>query len=203
MTTKQGFIPAILIVVLALVIAVGGVGIGLAWRTNYLDKYLPAKVKEFLGKEVKPSDQAEEPGEEPSDSEPEEDKTKNWKTYTSPVYGYSIKYPPDWSLAPEPHTDFRATSPEWEGIFEISAGPGLGLQFPEEFFADQIAAPIDRFERVSVGGKVAMRSKTTTLVYISVTPELVFNVEYYREGYPYSEAEVSNFDLILGSLGFE
>jgi len=206
--SRKGVVPVVLIIVLALVIAVGGVGIGLAWRTNYLDKYLPARVKELLGKEAKPSDQGEEPGEEPGEkpgeeSKPEEDETKDWKTYTSPSYGYSIKYPPDWSFAPQPHADFRATAPKWGGIFEIVAGPGLGLQFPEEFFEDQIAPPIERFRQITVGGKAAMRSKTTTLVYIAVTPELVFNVEYYREGYPYSEAEASNFDLILGSFKFE
>lgn len=201
MTSKKGFIPTILIAVLALVIAVGGIGIGLAWRTNYLDKYLPARVKDLLGKEIKHGDQGEEPGEEPTERE-EEDKTKEWKSYTSTKFGYSIEYPPDWTLAPEPHADFNARSPQG-GVLQIVDLPGLGLQFPEKFFEDQIAAPIKRFRRITVGGKVAMRSKTTTLAYVSVTRNLVLLVDYYREGYPYSEVEESNFDSILGSFKFE
>lgn len=205
---KSGFAPILLLVVLALMIAVGGIGIGLAWRTNYLDKYLPARVKELLGKEAKPgdqvSDQGEQPGEEPGEepSKSEEDKTKDWKTFVSPVYGYSIKYPPDWSIAPEAHTDFRAQSPQG-GIFEIISMPGLGLQFPEAYFEQEIAAPAERFQQIIVGGKVAMESKTTTLAYVSVTSELVLVAHYYREGYPYSEIEESNFDLLLGSFKFE
>ena len=106
MTSKKGFIPIILVAVLALVVSVGGVGIGLAWRTEVLDKWLPANVKEFLGKEITPTDgeqpadgkpevtNGEEPSEEPS--KPAEDKTKDWETYTNGDYGYYIKYAPDW-----------------------------------------------------------------------------------------------------------
>lgn len=55
---RKSFIPTILIAVLALVIAVGGVGIGLAWRTNYLDKWLPPNIKKMFGRGEKPEEES-------------------------------------------------------------------------------------------------------------------------------------------------
>uniref|UniRef100_A0A832E0I1 Uncharacterized protein n=1 Tax=candidate division WWE3 bacterium TaxID=2053526 RepID=A0A832E0I1_UNCKA len=95
---RQGFAP-ILLIILAAVLAVGGIGIGLAWKTNVLDKWLPANVKEFLGKEITPTN-GEQPatdGEEPTgeDQQPNvEDQTKDWKSYMGS--GFKIKYPPTW-----------------------------------------------------------------------------------------------------------
>lgn len=40
----------VIVIALALVIAVGGIGIGLAWRTDYLDKWLPPNVKRMFGR---------------------------------------------------------------------------------------------------------------------------------------------------------
>lgn len=192
----------VLVIVIGIVLAAGGLGFGLAWKAGLIGK--PGKG---------PGDGTTTNGTQPQP--PPSDGTENgevpplppeipadWKTYTSEKYGYSVKYPPDWDLAPEPHADFNARSPQG-GMLQIVDLPGLDLQFPEEFFADQIAAPIERFRQINVGGKVVMRSKTTTLAYLSVTPSLVLLVEYYREGYPYSEIEESNFDLILGSFKFE
>src|SRR3989337_2651913 len=98
---REGFIPVILLAVLALVVAVGGVGIGLAWKTNVLDTWLPASVKGFFGKEVNPTDGGtttddgtESTGE---DGEPTpEDPTKDWKSYDSTKLGLFLKYPADW-----------------------------------------------------------------------------------------------------------
>lgn len=85
---KKGFAPTILVAVLALVIAVGGVGIGLAWRTDVLDKVLPPNIKEMFGR-------GEEPEEEPGEK-PEED--KDWKTYSNPEADFTFEYPPDWKI---------------------------------------------------------------------------------------------------------
>jgi len=87
---KKGFVPVILTAVLALVIAVGGVGIGLAWKTNRLDKWLPPNIKEMFGRGEKPEKEPEE--------EPEEDLTKDWKTYESEFYGISFKYPETYQI---------------------------------------------------------------------------------------------------------
>jgi len=71
---KRGFIPVVLIAVLALVIAVGGVGVGLAWKTDILDRWLPAGVAEFLGK---------------------------WETCRSNSLGFEVGYPGDWEVLEE------------------------------------------------------------------------------------------------------
>lgn len=94
--SRKGFTPVILIAVLALIIAVGGVGIGLAWKTSYLDKWLPLNVKGMFGRGEKPE---EEPGEEPEE-EPEPAKASElksldgtWNLYTNYQLGFSIKVP--------------------------------------------------------------------------------------------------------------
>lgn len=90
MVSRKGFIPVVLIAVLALVIAAGGVGIGLAWKTEYLDKWLPPNIKELFGR-------GEKPEEEPTE-EPEEDPTENWKTYTNTKYNYQLKVPENFEV---------------------------------------------------------------------------------------------------------
>lgn len=108
--SRKGVIPVILIVVLALVIAVGGVGIGLAWKTNVLDKWLPVNVKEFFGKEITPTNGEQTNGEQPNGEEEStngeeptpEDPTKDWKSYTSERLGFSAKYPKDWQVVDDP-----------------------------------------------------------------------------------------------------
>ena len=72
MVSRKGFTPVVLIAVLALVIAVGGVGIGLAWKTDYLDKWLPANIKEMFGRGEKPEEEPEEEPAEESEEAPEE-----------------------------------------------------------------------------------------------------------------------------------
>lgn len=89
---RKGFIPVILITVLALVIAVGGVGIGLAWKTSRLDRWLPPNIKEMFGRGEKPEEPEEEPEEKPEEK-PEEDPTKDWKTYTNTKGNYQLKVP--------------------------------------------------------------------------------------------------------------
>ncbi|PJC21827.1 hypothetical protein CO059_03105 [candidate division WWE3 bacterium CG_4_9_14_0_2_um_filter_48_10] len=98
---RQGFIPVILITVLALVIAVGGVGIGLAWRTNRLDKWLRPNIKEMFRRGERPEEEEEKPGEEP-ETKPGEDLTKDWKTYENEFYGISFKYPKTYQGSTEP-----------------------------------------------------------------------------------------------------
>lgn len=97
---REGFIPVILIAVLALVVAAGGVGIGLAWKTDLLDKWLPNNVKEFFGKEITPTDGEPTNGgtTDGGTTNGEEDPTKDWKTYTDASLGISLKYPPNWSI---------------------------------------------------------------------------------------------------------
>jgi hypothetical protein len=46
------------------VIAVGGIGIGLAWRTNRLDKWLPSNIKEMFGRGERPEEKPEVEGKE-------------------------------------------------------------------------------------------------------------------------------------------
>ncbi len=106
---KQGFIPIILAVVLALVVVVGGVGVGLAWKTDVLDKILPPNVKEFFGRGPKTTDgeptngeqtNGEQPNgeEEPTNGEEPtpEDPIKDWKSYIDTKVGYRVKYPLSW-----------------------------------------------------------------------------------------------------------
>jgi len=99
---KKGFAPTILIAVLALVLTVGGVGV-LAWKTDYLDKWLPASVKEMFGRGEKPVEEVgeedqPEADEEGTEEEPEEDLTKDWKTYTNTKHKYQFKVPKDFEV---------------------------------------------------------------------------------------------------------
>jgi len=99
---RSGFAP-ILLIILAAVLAVGGIGIGLAWKTNVLDKWLPANVKEFLGKEItltngeQPATDGEQPAGE--DQQPTvEDQTKDWKSYASQELKITFKHPVNWYI---------------------------------------------------------------------------------------------------------
>lgn len=94
---KKGFIPIILIAALAFVIAVGGVGIGLTWRTDYLDKILPPNIKEMFGRGEKPE---EKPGGKPEElsacggtASSLESLDETWNKYTDCALGFSIKVP--------------------------------------------------------------------------------------------------------------
>lgn len=91
---RKGFIaPLVLIVAIFIVVSVGGV---VAWRTTYLDSYLPPAVKGFLGRPVAPSESS---GEIPSETSSQpEDPTKDWKSYTNSEYGLSFKYPKEWII---------------------------------------------------------------------------------------------------------
>ncbi|GMR19347.1 MAG: hypothetical protein BMS9Abin34_482 [Patescibacteria group bacterium] len=101
---RRGFIPAVVIVITALLVLVGG-GAILTWKTDYLDPYLPSPVREFLGRGDVPSspDSAKttSPTSETSSQDSEttkEDLTKDWKTYISEEAKISFKYPPEWSV---------------------------------------------------------------------------------------------------------
>lgn len=125
--SRDGFAPILIIIVVA-VLAIGGVGIGLAWKTGVLDKSLPPNVKEFFGKEITPTDGEQTDGEQPAtngkqtngkeptngeETPPAEDPTKDWKVYKSPTYGYTVKYPQNWtwrSGTPAEGLDFVITS---------------------------------------------------------------------------------------------
>ena len=104
MNKRQGFAP-ILLIVLALVISVGGVGIGLAWKTNILDKILPPNIKELFGRGAGPTDGTPTNGEEPTNEEngepTAEDPTKDWKSYTSEDLKITFRYPPGWYITPK------------------------------------------------------------------------------------------------------
>ena len=90
---KQGVIPVILLAVLALVVAAGGIGIGLAWKTEVLDKVLPPNIKEFFGRGPKTTDGTPTNG--------EEDPTKDWESYTSEDLKITFRYPPGWYITPK------------------------------------------------------------------------------------------------------
>lgn len=51
----------ILVTILTLIVIVGGVGIGLAWKTDVLDKVLPPNIKEMFGRGEKPEEEEEKP----------------------------------------------------------------------------------------------------------------------------------------------
>lgn len=79
------------------VAVVGGAGSVLAWRTTYLDNYLPASVKGFFGRGEERGEPTAEEG-EPTVQE----NMKDWKTYTDKKYGYEVKYPKDWTIKSRP-----------------------------------------------------------------------------------------------------
>lgn len=112
MIGRKGAFPTILIVALALVITAAGVGFGLAWRTEYLDKWLPVGVREFFGRhQVSEGEETEQPNEKPNGETPKpaEDETKDWKIYRAEFY--EIKYPPNWKIESD------AVSPQPDGTF--------------------------------------------------------------------------------------
>ena len=94
---RRGFVPIVAIIALALVALLSGTVI-VAWRTTFLDSYLPQNVKEFFGKEsiqAPMTSDSQEPSSEDSETTAE-DPTKNWKTYTNTELRFSFKYPKDW-----------------------------------------------------------------------------------------------------------
>ena len=124
---REGFIPVILLAVLALVVAVGGVGIGLAWKTDLLDKWLPASVKEFFGKEITTTDGEPTNGgtTDGGTTNGEEDPTKDWKSFSSGNIGFSAKYPGDWK-ARESTDDAGSSTASFESPDFASEEAGAG-----------------------------------------------------------------------------
>lgn len=90
MASKKGASPAILIIVLLLMIVVLG-GVGLAWKTEYLDKWLPPAVKEMLGKVE------EEAGEE-AEGKPEEKPKPSELVSLDKTWNKHINYPLEFSM---------------------------------------------------------------------------------------------------------
>ncbi len=128
MDKKQGFAPILLIIV-ALIVAIGGIGAGLAWKTNVLDKWLPQNVKEFFGKEVTPTNGEQPNGEEePTNGEEptSEDPTKDWKVYSRAQYGYSFKYPSDWVVSLSTSSEIKLGNPDNQAV------EGVGIIGPDE-----------------------------------------------------------------------
>lgn len=85
---KSGIAPLILVIIIGIVLAAGGLGLGLAWKAG------------LFGKPGGPTDGTTTNGTQPTPppSDGEEDPTKDWKVYTNTEYGYTIKYPQGWFL---------------------------------------------------------------------------------------------------------
>lgn len=89
--SRKRIVPIILITVFVVAVVSG---IGLAWRTEYLDRWLPPNIKEMFGRGEKPEEELEEEPEE----KPEEDFAKNWKVYLNEEGSYQVKIPQDWEI---------------------------------------------------------------------------------------------------------
>ena len=69
------------------------------------------------------------------------DVTANWKTYTNSTYGYSVKYPGDWTVSEK--TDFKAialmtttfASPDGNSLFDIWVREGKWQQVEDELLS--------------------------------------------------------------------
>jgi len=97
---RRGFAPIVVIVFLALVALFSGTAI-VAWRTPFLDSYLPQPIKDFLGKTQTDTEGAPKTSNTPESGEEDstpttEDPTKDWNIYTNTTPGFSFKYPADW-----------------------------------------------------------------------------------------------------------
>src|SRR3990172_7263827 len=91
---RRGFVPVAVIVALTIVTVIISGGL-LAWKTTYLDKYLPRSVKSLLNKSANVGNDTQVPNGEEPETIAEEYK-KNWKNYTNTELEFSFKYPADW-----------------------------------------------------------------------------------------------------------
>ncbi len=121
---RRGFAPIVVIIAFAVVVLLGG-GAVVAWKTSYLDSYLPQPVKEFFGKigadaTSVTSNTQELPGENSQTATA--DATKDWKTYTNTELGFSFKYPGDWVKDTNENT-----------VLSLSSSKGNVLSFYNDF----------------------------------------------------------------------
>jgi hypothetical protein len=81
-----------------------------------------------------------------------------WKTYTSPVYGYTISYPEDWSVANQATEKWQPGAaeddPAWRDIFFNNLGDIAGVDNSMVFETAQSPAPA-RADLASWNGLVA------------------------------------------------
>lgn len=82
---RRSFWRIVLIIVVLFLLALGATVV-LAWKTDYLDNYLPSSVKEWLGKSSETSGQATTVD------------TSSWKTFENSAYGISFKYPETYEI---------------------------------------------------------------------------------------------------------
>jgi len=226
---RKGFIPIILVAVLALVVSVGGVGIGLAWRTEILDKYLPPNIQELFGRGSKPADGVQTNGEQLSDGKeqprgdeeepPAEDKTKDWKVYNSAPYSYSIKYPNDWTVSQStvPSAETESGVEDDELILTSSQGAVVDVIVYTHSYGSidaflQASYPqviVDRLRKLETSGKTSYLDQGDdegSALWVEVLSNRVLLFRYSgcgAFGCPPGvgrEAERATYDLMLGTI---
>ncbi|MEX1061759.1 MAG: hypothetical protein WEC39_01450 [Patescibacteria group bacterium] len=96
---RRVFLSAVVLIALTILTVFISGGI-LAWKTSYLDKYLPQSFKEFFGKEISESSPTvtseSSPPQNEDSQKTREDSVKDWRNYTNADAGFSFKYPDDW-----------------------------------------------------------------------------------------------------------
>jgi len=194
-----------ILILVAFIIGFGGVGSVLAWRTTYLDNYLPAGVKEFFGR-----------GEERRELTPGEveEETRNWKTYKDEKRAYELKYPPTWVYG---------STKEGQVVFETSKenlGPGdlaskaivvtavtlpTGSDVPDPLIDDELYGEKQKVERTSVtiGGLQGEQVIFLDLdwVYSAVFREGTYQRRiYYFNLHKIEHREI--YDLMISTFAF-
>lgn len=145
--SRRGIAPIVVIIALAIAVLLGG-GAVVAWKTSYLDSYLPQTVKEFFGKSLPDSgvapttpDGIETPSQ---DSEPTaEDPTKDWKIYTNEEFGFSFKHPNDWFIRVRGAGPVELVTVS-SRLEELDAS-GASLGFPEDAVVFRIAHELGNY----------------------------------------------------------
>ena len=189
-----------------------------------LDKILPPNIKEFLGKEItltngeqSAGDEGTQPGEE---GEPTaEDPTKDWKTYESSLYGYTIKYPEDWvasqNTAPSAETE-RFTGDE-ELVLTSPQGAVVDVEAYthnygsiEAFMQDQIPQVIvGRLRKIEISGKTSFLDQGDdegAALWVEISSIRILFFRYSgcgAFGCPTGvsrEAEKEIYDMMLGTI---
>lgn len=191
----------ILITILALIVIVGGVGIGLAWKTKYLDKWLPPNIKEMFGRGEKPEEEPqegpaegpeEEPEEAPEEGPEKEAETKPWKTYENKSFGISFKYPKTYQITKEEGIGVG----KFDGKFILSdktrsGNPELQMWFNPDGFGGICMNDIF-YETAIEDGKVGVlkrrfedRAKTSPCnEYTLDTWTVIFNLTFVKSSGP-------------------
>ena len=146
---RRGFVPVAVVIALTIVTVIISGGL-LAWKTPYLDQYLPESIKNSLNKSSKNENGIQKTSntQGPNGEEPEtitEDSTKSWNNYTNTELGFSFKYPADWEQLVHTGTLISVSSGESKNTLNFYQNFQGGREEPISF--------LEKYYEISNGAK--------------------------------------------------